>query len=138
MSEELKSKALGFIRAHRAVHLATVDDGHPRVRVMEAFRTDDDFTIWFAAGKSSNKVRQIGQCPNVGVSSYADEKDLEVYGTAEVLDDEATRHEMWHEEWKRWFPGGQDDPEYCLIKVTAAKAEYRDLKETGHKARQVL
>ena len=138
MAEELRTSALEFIRAHRDVHLATVEGDRPHVRVMEVARTEDDFTIWFACGKSSAKVQQIGQCPNVAVSAYGDHKDLVVEGRAEVLDDQPTRREMWRDEWKTYFPGGPDDPEYCFIKVTAEAARYRDLKETGFEAVNVL
>jgi len=138
MTEDFRTKALAFIREHPIVHLATVDKDRPRVRVMAVAQTDDDFTVWFACGNSSAKVKQIGQCPNVAVSAYADEQDLVVEGKAEVVTDEAVRRRMWRDEWKRYFPGGPGDPEYCLIKVAAAAARYRDLKATGFEAQDVL
>jgi len=138
MAEEMKSKALGFIRENPIVYLATLDGDHPRLRVMAVAKVEDDFTVWFACGRSSAKIKQIEQCPNVALSAYAEEHDLVVEGRAEAVTDKEALRRMWDDEWKRYFPGGPEDPEYCLIKVTPASAHYRELKTTGFEAEDVL
>jgi len=44
----------------------------------------------------------------------------------------------WGDERKRYFLDGPANPEYCLIKVVPASAQYRYLKATGFEATDVL
>jgi general stress protein 26 len=105
---------------------------------MHAFRIDDDFTVWYCCGASSNKVRQIRKCPKVCVTFWEAGKDLRVLGSAELLTDRQTRHQMWQEEWKSFFRQGRDDPDYCLIKVTPDTVEYRDADKHGHSPQTII
>ena len=59
-------------------------------------------------------------------------------GTAEVVQDEQTKAEMWEDEWQQFFTKGKDDPEYCLLKVSAETVEYRDQEKTGFESTKVL
>ena len=138
MSEGLKTEAAAFAREHATAHLATVEGDAPVVRVMHAFRVDDGLTVWFACGASSNKVRQIEANPNVSVSFWESGQDLVISGTAEIVDDADTKAGVWQDDWTRFFPGGKDDPEYCVLKVTAAKALYRDLERHGFEPQSLL
>ncbi len=47
------------------VALATVEDGIPSVRTVDGFYTDGAFYVITDA--QSNKMRQIGKCPTVGI-----------------------------------------------------------------------
>jgi len=138
MSEELNKEAVEFARAHPTSHLATVEGNAPVVRAMHAFRIDDDLTVWFACGASSNKVRQIRANPNAAVSFYESGQDLVVSGAAEIVADAETKAAVWQDDWKQFFPQGKDDPEYCVLKVRATKALYRNMEKHGHEAQQLL
>ncbi len=47
-------------------------------------------------------------------------------GRAEINRDKAKMKELWNPILKAWFPDGLDDPNLCLLKVNAEKAEYWD------------
>ncbi|KPK82965.1 MAG: hypothetical protein AMJ81_08720 [Phycisphaerae bacterium SM23_33] len=138
MSSDVRSEAIEFVRDHPTSHLATVEDNAPYTRIMQVFQVDDDFCIWYVSGASSNKVRQIRKCPKVCVSIWESGRDARVLGSAQVLTDERTRRQMWREEWKRFFPKGRDDPEYCLLKVTPETVEYRDVNKHGFTTQKVV
>src|SRR5262245_33885640 len=78
-------------------HLATVGrDGHPDVvPVHPAWQGD---TIWFMTGATSVKVRNIGHHPDVAMHWQVTEAGdgLEVWGTAEVHTDLATKKRLWN------------------------------------------
>ena len=131
MSEELLREAVAFARANPVCHLATVEGDAPRLRVMQAARIDDDLMIWFACGASSSKVRQIEANPHVQVAFWASPQDLVVSGTAEIVEDVATKHELWEADWRRFFAKGKDDPDYCLLRVAPPEALYRHMEHTG-------
>jgi len=138
MSDSLRKEAAAFAREYATAHLATVDGNAPVVRVMHAFRVDDDLTVWFACGTSSNKVRQIRANPNASASFWESGQDLVISGTAEVMDDADTKTAMWQADWTRFFPDGPADPEYCILKITATAALYRDLERHGFEAQSLL
>lgn len=138
MSDDLKQEAATFARAHPASILATVDGDAPWMRVMHAVKIEDNLTIWFACGASSNKVRQTRANPKVEVAFWESPRDLVVSGTAEIVADAETRHAMWQEEWQQYFPEGKDDPEYCLLRITPTQALYRDVEQTGFMPNSVL
>ncbi len=121
MEDDLRQAALAFLRQNPLTHVATVDAGAPRVRVMHAAQVDDDFTLWYCTFAKSGKVRQLALNPAVGLSLCDGEKDLRLTGTAVVLRDAAVRHALWRPEWLRYFPQGPDDPEYVVLKVSVER-----------------
>jgi general stress protein 26 len=138
MDEALKKEAIAFCQKHPISHWATVEDGVPYVRVMHTCMVEDDFTIWYAVGASSHKVRHVARSPKVSLVFYADNKDAFVLGKAEIVRDAQTKDALWRDSWIHFFPKGKADPEYLLIKITPEKIEYRDLKKHGFKAQKIL
>jgi general stress protein 26 len=134
----MRTEAAEFARTLAISHLATVEGDAPVVRVMHAFRVDDDLSVWYACGASSNKVRQIRANPRVAVSFWQEKKDLVLSGTAQIVEDPQVKADMWEEGWERHFPKGKEDPEYCLLKITASQALYRDLDQHGFTAQGLL
>jgi len=91
---------------------------------MQTVLVDDEFVVWFATGRASDKCAQIGADPRVTV--YWQQPDVwhygEITGVAEVVDTAEIRHRFWQDEWSQYFTGGRDDPQYVLIRVTPERA----------------
>jgi len=91
---------------------------------MQTVLVDADFAVWFATGRASDKCRQIAADPRVTV--YWQQPDVwhygEISGVAEVVDTPEARHRFWQDDWSQYFPGGRDDPQYVLIRVTPERA----------------
>ncbi|PVX52091.1 general stress protein 26 [Balneicella halophila] len=104
--------------------LITVDGyNQPRVREMDAFEPEKDFTVWFGTNPNSRKVSQIRN--NANVTLYYVAKNNEGYvslqGVAELINDEDLKQKYWKEEWTDFYPNQKED--YLLIKVTPKKME---------------
>lgn len=84
---------------------------------MHVARVDDDFTLWYCTFAKSNKVRQLALNPAVSISIASGSKDLRLAGTAQILTDAASRHELWQPQWRRYFPLGPEDPQYVILRV---------------------
>ena len=70
--------------------LITLDEeGRPRVRAMDAFPPENDFTVWFGTNPKSRKVNQIKNDPRVTL--YYLENDgsgyVMIYGKAQLVDE---------------------------------------------------
>ncbi|MFC1707437.1 pyridoxamine 5'-phosphate oxidase family protein [Planctomycetota bacterium] len=133
-----KSEAMAFVRDNTTSHVSTVHEGAPCARVMSVGKLDDDLHLWYATFRNSNKVRQIAECPKVCVTICAQHRDMRVFGTAIIHDDEEKRHSLWKDELQQYFPGGKDDPEYVVMEVLPDKAEYRDFEKYGMAMKRVI
>ena len=128
MPIEFPSAALEFARQLRACVLATCEGGQPWCRVMWVTEADDDFTLYYATFTSSNKARQLAANPLVCASFYGGGRDLRVFGRGEILSDSASKQRIWREEYRRYFKGGIDDPEFCVLKLSADRVVYEELR----------
>ena len=76
---------------------------------------------WFFARATSNKVAQIEANPKVQLV-FGDPKAMSfisVWGTAKIVEDDAKKKELWHDDLARWFSRGPEDSQVVLIRVRA-------------------
>ncbi len=105
-------------------------EGFPRVRPMTLLGYEEDGGLWFATSKSSRKVEEIAKNPKVTVCFL----DLEggahaqLFGEAEIVEDQELKTELWMEDWGEYWEG-PDDPDYVLLHVIGQKAEYYLIEE---------
>lgn len=45
-------------------------------------------------------------------------------GTMEILEDRESKEMIWQEGDTMYYPGGVEDPDYCVLKFTAVKGRY--------------
>ncbi len=123
MSNILSENAIEFLKEHRNSVLSTVNGDEPSSRIMYIAQIDDDGTIWYASGKSSSKMSHISANPKVCVAVSTNNKDLRVFGNAEIIDDPVVKSNLWQPTWTTYFKGA-DDPEFSIIKVTPYRVEF--------------
>lgn len=99
---------------------------------MSTQKVDDDGMIWFLTGADSQHSREIKADPRVQLI-YANTGDyayLTIYGTAELLQDQAKIEELWTPIVKVWFQGGKDDPNVRVLKIRPEQGFYWDTKHS--------
>ena len=105
--------------------LVDLDGGRLRARPMAPVAKPEDGAIWFVTDVTSSKDDEIERNPQVCLA-FADDGDhfyLSVSGEAEVLRDTAKLKEIWSSAMEAYFPGGPEDPNAVLLKVTPVQAE---------------
>jgi general stress protein 26 len=118
-SIKLLSVAKDIMISAKTCALITLDsEGRPRVRVMDPFIPENDFTIWFGTNPKTRKVEQIKNNPKVTLyylepngSGY-----VMLHGVAQLVNDQAEKDKRWKAEWEAFYPNKQDD--YLLIKIS--------------------
>jgi len=116
---KLINAAREIIDAAGTCALITLDAKNlPRVRIMDPFPHESDFTVWFGTNTKSRKVEQIENNPNVTL--YYVDKDSSGYvviqGMAQLVDDPKEKENRWKTEWEAFYPDRTEG--FLLIKVS--------------------
>src|SRR5262245_57297004 len=120
-------KLTELIQGARAVMLTTASaDGSLHSRPMIPCRADADGGLWFFTRAGDTKVDELLNQPRVNVSftDAGGERYVSVSGAATLVRDPEKVRQLWDEREREWFPGGPDDPELALIRVSVERAEY--------------
>ncbi len=127
-SEDIK-KIGSLINGIRIAMMTTVGENgqlHSRPMAVQDMEFDGEF--WFFASNNSGKIDSIqnDQHVNLAFAKESDNKFVSIAGRARVVTDRAKIKELWNPLMTAWFPKGLEDPELCLIRVSAESAEYWD------------
>jgi len=126
---EAKRKVWEMIKDVEVAMMVTQDrESHFRGRPMRAVNREFDGVLWFFAVAGSPVVGEAGDDGRV-LLAYSDpsgQNYVSISATAEVVKDKAKQKQLWSEPLRVWFPGGAEDPQISLIKVTVDGAEYWD------------
>jgi general stress protein 26 len=132
---DFETAAGDILERSRDVALATQGgDGYPHVRMLfnlrcrERFPTlagyfrDKGLAVYLSTNTSSLKVRQVGL--DARVTAYlalpSEIRGLMLSGSA-VPDAEA-KAALWVDGWERYYPQGQADPDYTVLRIDAVLA----------------
>ena len=113
-----------IIEAARYCGLVTFDEsGNAKVRTMDPFPPDDDWSIWMGTNRGSRKVREIEEDSRVTLYYYSIDHVgyVAVYGTAHLVDDPVEKASRWKNEWEALYP--DRDAQYLLIQVIPYRME---------------
>jgi general stress protein 26 len=122
--DTLLAAAREIMEAARYCGLVTFDEsGDPRVRTMDPFPPDEDWSIWMGTNRESRKVRDIEADPRVTLYYYSPDHVgyVAVYGSAVFVDDPEEKTSRWKEEWEPLYP--DRDAQYLLIHVIPKRLE---------------
>ena len=92
--------------------------------------------FYFSTNTSSMRVRQYQDNPNACIYFY--HKGLIRYagvmlkGKMEVLTDQETKNMIWKKGDTLFYRNGVSDPDYCVLKFTAASGRYYCDLKTEH------
>ena len=129
-----KKQIIDFIKKQHVAFIASVDNGgFPNMKAMLMPRKIDGNNFYFTTNTSSVRVNQYRK--NEKASIYFFNKGCLHYegvmliGTMEVLENAAVKQTLWRMGDKMFYKKGVTDPDYCVLKFTAAKGRhYLDLK----------
>jgi len=117
-----------LIDKQKTAFIASVDgDGYPNMKAMLSPRKRNGIKeIWFSTNTSSMRVAQYRENPKASVYIYDKRffRGVMLKGTMEVLEDSATKEEIWESGDTMYYPKGVTDPDYCVLKFTAQSGRY--------------
>jgi general stress protein 26 len=102
--------------------LVTRADGSIRGRPMSNNgKVEYDGDSWFFSYRDTPKVQEIEADPHVELAYIATDRGtwVSIEGTAQVVEDEDRKRELWEEQLEQWFEDGPDDENLVLLRVSA-------------------
>ncbi len=123
--EELKRKAEQLLEQCESVVLASINDqGYPRPVPISKLKADGITTMWFATGSQSEKTEHFRKNSKAGVCFQKEINSVILTGNVEIVTDEMEKKALWQDWLYDFFPGGFNDPSYCVLKFTANRVTY--------------
>jgi general stress protein 26 len=117
----------GLIRKFDTAMLVTHSmDGAVRARPMAIADHHDGGVLYFATRASDEKLEEVIQRPEVGVTMQSEDTYLSISGEARVLTNQVSADSLWSASMRLWFPDGPDDPDLAVLLVEPQYAEYWD------------
>lgn len=128
MMRDAESTIGNLIDKQKTAFLSSVDDaGFPNTKAMLAPREREGIRVfYFTTNTSSRRVAQFRGNPKACIY-FADTRffrGVMLTGTVEVLTDAEAKERIWREGDDMYYPGGVTDPDYCVLKFTAAAGRY--------------
>jgi general stress protein 26 len=95
---------------------------------MAAQPVDANGAFWFLTGDNTEKVEAVRTAPRVSLffTEPAANRFISVSGFCELIRDRNMAKELWHSDYKSWFPGGPEDSTLVLMKIVVEEADYWD------------
>lgn len=108
--------------------ISSVDEsGCPNTKAMLPPRKREGIkTFYFTTNTSSMRVRQYRQNPQACIY-FCDKRffrGVMLTGSMEVLEDSEHKEMIWQTGDTMYYPLGVTDPDYCVLRFTAAKGRF--------------
>lgn len=130
MGAEAAKQIARIAKGETAMLCTFVEGGELHARPMSTAGVDDDGTVWFMSGRSSEKNREIAANARgqliyalTGKSEY-----LSLAGMLTIEHDPKKIDELWTPIAKAWFSEGKTDPELTLLRFVPREGYYWDTK----------
>jgi general stress protein 26 len=132
-----KNDLLELMNESEAVYLATVEGSIPRIRALvnlrrsdlypgpSRFCRDQGFTVYLSTSADTGKVEEVLAHPLASVYYCIPRQfhGITITGAVEILTDPNLRKTLWDEAWRVYFPMGDSDPNYVVLRIKPAEAE---------------
>jgi general stress protein 26 len=125
MNQEILNKAGEIVEKNTGMGtycvLALIDlDGYPTASTITASKADGINWITFCTGLGGTKTNRINKSNRASVCFNADDYNITLIGTMEVITDPDVKKEMWYEGLANHF-SGPEDPGYCVLRFTTER-----------------
>lgn len=126
-SSESLERLAARLEGQRIGMLTLAEAGALTSRPLTALEMDDQGAFWFFTSRRTMQPLLGGGAPvNLAFSDEAHATYVSIVGRATLIDDAGLKSALWTAAARPWFPGGEDDPDLVLLRVTPEHAEIWD------------
>ncbi len=122
-TKKMLDKAEALLGKCEVVVLSSVSgQGAPRPCVVSKVKNEGIRKVYMSTGLNGTKARQFLKNPRAGLCYCLDGDSVTMTGEVSVLTDPTTKKAMWVEGFEAHFPGGVEDPNYCVLEFRPDEA----------------
>lgn len=116
---EIIKKASDLLEGCSDITLSSVNEnGYPRICVLSKTKSEGIKKVWCSTGFTSQKVKHFKENPKASICFWKGGDSVTLLGKVTVRTDREIKEEMWIDWFIEHFPGGIDDPGYCILEFT--------------------
>jgi general stress protein 26 len=120
-----RSRIGALIRQATVGMLLNIDEhGGQMGRPMLPLFLENDPHIYFLTHQHSRKVIHLTARPQVALTFISGNCYLVIVGSASTSRDPGLVRRLWNPTYRAWFPGGTDDREAIVLRVTVERVDY--------------
>jgi general stress protein 26 len=128
MMKDPESTIGKLIDSQKTAFVSSVDDdGFPNTKAMFAPRVREGIKrFYFTTNTSSMRAAQYIKNPKACIYFFDGRffRGVMLKGTMEVLNDDESKRMIWREGDTMYYKEGVTDPDYCVLRFTAATGRY--------------
>ncbi|MDF2872294.1 MAG: hypothetical protein K0R05_3869 [Anaerocolumna sp.] len=127
MEKEVRESIIKLIENSRDAIVSSIDEaGYPNAKAMFRLKNEGLETFWFSTNTSSIRVSHWAACSKASIYFLDAEgfHGLMLTGEMEVCSDAETKLAFWKQGDEMYYSKGPTDPDYSILKFTAAKGNY--------------
>ena len=126
--EEVRNMAETLIENQGVCFLSAVDqEGYPSTKAMLAPRLREGLQVFYlSTNTTSDKVGQY-RLNSKACLYFCDSKYYRggsLQRRIDVVEDKEIKRMVWNKGNTMFYPGGEDDPSYCILKFTSKSGRY--------------
>ena len=122
MNANMVEKANRIIKKCANVHLGVIDEqGYPVVMAMSLINPETISEIFLSTTIDSHKAKSLQKNKKASVCCSTNENNISLVGEVNILTDQETKSKCWQNWFIEVYPGGETDPNYCVIQFTTKR-----------------
>ena len=124
MNTKLFERANQLIKAYCCASFGVIDEsGNPSVSSISLVKPENISELYFTTTLDSNKAKRLSQNNKASICCRDDKGavNITLVGQAEILTDQESKSKYWLNWFAEIYPGGETDPNYCVVKFTTKR-----------------
>ena len=122
MNTKMVEKANKVLQKAANVNLGVVDEnGYPVVMAMSIINPESISEVYLSTTIDSNKAKCLQKNNKASVCCATANDNITLVGEVEICTDQETKSKCWQNWFIEVYPGGETDPNYCVLKFTTKR-----------------
>ena len=122
MNANIFAKANHVIRSRDVAYFGVIDEnGFPSVSTVSPAKPESIFEVFFTTNADGNKAKRLQRNNRASLCFQVEGDNITLVGEGEILTDQETKSRYWLDWFINHYPGGVDDPNYVVIRLTTKR-----------------
>ena len=119
MKSDIIAKATGIVNSCEEGYFSVINkQGYPETATRSNIKPDGIYSCYFSTGTDAPMAESIRSSSKTSVCFRKGADNVTLIGDAVIVDDIKVKKELWLDWFINHFPGGPEDPGYCVVQFS--------------------